>query len=249
MSEPKDPVAVARHWLSSQGYELEYATARAFQEAGYATQLGQTYRDRVTEKNREIDVLAYPAFRSQVQVIVTAECKTTQQPWIVRKAMLDDDQLAWTPIASKRLAEHLVSPAASFRGQLRVSAPTGFDIVTASKGDNHAFAALSQLVDAARGVLASRVRRIAVLVYPVLVLDGPLLELWYDDNGRETLQPVSSERIIWSGSHHSAGAVAIDVWNRDHVLAGAESLRQSLGHIIDYLPPGRSFAPVSAAGV
>jgi len=240
-----DPAFRARKWLANQGYELEYATARAFREADFLAVQGQTYRDLMTDKTREIDIVAYPLLRTRpIDTVVIVECKSSPDPWIVRMARFEDDQLRWRPIASDLLADYLMKDSLIARW-FRVSDPTAFEVVAAKEGrkpgEDAAFAALSQVVSSARGTLARQTRGRAALVYPVIVLDAPLFSLWYDDKGEERLEPIEWARILWSGSNVLPAPVAIDLVTRAVTVARAESIRDSLGAMIELLPAGRSF--------
>jgi hypothetical protein len=256
--DPEDAKTRIRKWLASQGYQLEYSTATALREERYVVEQGRTYRDPSSDKTREIDLVAYPysplAPRNPAATVAIAvECKRSDAPWLVRKADLSGEQLAWHPIASQLLAAYLVGEG-RVGDAMAVAGPTGFDVVSVRgegrrSGDDPAWAALAQAVAAARGTqpLEEQRDQRASWVYPVVVLDGPLYSLWYPD-GREELEAAAWERVIWSGSD-LPGPTAIDIVTRDEVRAHGARLAALLTRVQSKLPAGRIFLTPAASFV
>jgi hypothetical protein len=249
--QPTDLTTRVRAWLRQQGFALEYETARGFRAAGFRAQQGLTYRDRETGKTREIDVVAelppqqlrpptgWPRFR------VVVECKSSAQPWIVRKTTLDDEQKRWRPIATKLVVNYLANHQTLDR--FLVGDPTGIeaDAMRNKNGDqNGAHDALAQVVSATLGLLSEHD---PVYLHPVVVLDGQLFSLWYGDDGIEDLRPSLLERVLWSGGSHSSRPVLIDVVTRDGLAACCSRLKAELEGIERSLPQ-RSFVAPTAVG-
>jgi hypothetical protein len=247
VEQPTELVASVRRWLREQGYALEYEAARVFRDAGFAARQGQVYRDG--DITREVDVVAVAQFDgpSQCDFIVVVECKKSKAPWVVRRAELDDDQRSWEPIASKQLKEWLVEHR-TLDAYLSVGTPTGIDVVQThfKSGEERersdaAYRAVAQVVSAARGLLRSSKR--ATLIYPVVVLDAPLLTLNYDDLGEDHLQEWGWDRLLWSGGD-LPHPTAVDIVKREDLPGRAARLHAELDRVRVALPAQRSFTSI-----
>ena len=71
-----DPQAVLG-WLREGGYPLEFETARQLRGAGLAVEQGRHCTDPITQKSREVDVVArlMDPMSHGVRVYQVAECK------------------------------------------------------------------------------------------------------------------------------------------------------------------------------
>lgn len=74
-------------WLKKQGYPLEMRTARAFSRRGWFLHHSRRYRDNVSGKDREIDLLAFcddPSPKNGIHGHFVIECKWSQKkPWVL----------------------------------------------------------------------------------------------------------------------------------------------------------------------
>jgi hypothetical protein len=239
--EEKSPVEKAKAWLRTQGYALEHAALRGLERAGFEGSLGRTYVDPVTAKVRDIDIIATPPpsrftrSAKPVGIYVVIECKGGGgQPWIVRKATVPYEQLAWHPVGSPSV---VAFAKARNERPFHVSEPTGIALLSArDKGEeDRAYVALRQLLDAAVGAPTSGFlpSQGAWLVHPVLVVEAPLVTVNYLDDGSEDVSESDRERIVWSG----AGELArmIDVVQSEFFPSYAETLRDELQRLESWL--------------
>lgn len=230
----KDPISIASVWLRTQGYALEYEAAAALRAAGFRALLGQTYRDPGTGKRRDIDVVALALLTAKApELYAVVECKRAAKPWIVRQTFIPGPDLEWTPIAKLGVVRALgyqswiVTRALPFAFDPKGN--IGFAVVQASKGEDVAFAALAQAVNAAGGMLhdLSRYKNPAMAL-PVVMIDKPLMTLAYDDDGRQHLARVEWSRVLWSGLDTPT---VVDVVTREAFPKYAQNLRYELGQL------------------
>lgn len=81
-----------------------------------------------------------------------------------------------------------------------------------------AYEAIQQVTSAALQLVAEHEGELAFL-FPLLVVDGPLFQLGFREDGEQLLEPVESQRILWRGS--SASPVVVDVVRRRALKAYA----------------------------
>ncbi len=74
-------------WINTEGYPLEFRTARALRQAGFRVRQGYYTRDDSNETPREIDVYASTDLRIDdllLRVSLVIECKYVfEKPWII----------------------------------------------------------------------------------------------------------------------------------------------------------------------
>jgi hypothetical protein len=181
---------------------------------------------------------------------VVFECKVSGDPWIVRKAELDDDQRSWRPIASRQLASYLASKESPVPRWIRLDDPTALSLVVgAPNKDEQAYAALSQLVSAAIGWRARHEAEAdrPIWVHPILMIDAPLFSLHYDQDGAEALAATAHERLLWSGYHGLSDPVLVDIWTPSYLVEGMELLATALPAIAERIP-NQDWRPPGSAG-
>ncbi len=209
-----------RAWLETEGYPLEYRVARELRKAGFRTQQGRSYTDGTGDgKTREIDVLAEVRAADR-SAWVAIECKAARLPWVV---LLQEDRAPeWEPI--------VVTQDWSFTERVRqsfvIGPRFGFALLQALKKSDQdpGFAVLSQATSAARGILEARDR--PGFSIPVVVISSPLLSMFVDDVGEESLQRCSWQRLVWHGSRY--GRTLVDVVTVDGLSDYATRLRAEL---------------------
>ena len=230
-------------WLETQGYRLEHEAAIEFKKAGFKARLAQPYRDPIEDKVREIDVLAHALLKSALNVTVVAECKAaTTGAWLVRCADISTAASAWTPIGTEALTAYLTRHPVILREALPFAQPVGFHVVEAAPQDG-AYAAINQAISGAIAV-ASIEGAEHSMVYPVVVVDGPLFLVMYGDDLSERVEPTGSYRVLWSASRALSGPTAVDIVQRQELPSWASRLRSELGELVefaaDFLDEGRS---------
>jgi hypothetical protein len=215
--------AKVKEWLRTQGYPLEFATARTLRAAGFDARQGRSYMDVTATggRVREIDVLApLREVDQDVSVALVAECKyTVGKPWVVLTgtAFLKPADVLEATIASDNVRPLLVGRARNpnVRGVpqfLEIPERHGFSVVTAFRTQDQesdaSYRAMSQVVGAARNVWVAVTSQVWKLVWPVVVIEGQLFET--QDDGGEDVQEVGRSRIMWHGAS-AARPVVVDV--------------------------------------
>lgn len=254
-SAVSSPIDAVRSFLERQGYPLEYGTARKLATVGYQTWQGLTYVDDETEppKTREFDVLAAvrkePSAESLAEVGLIVECKGMRDPWLILTRLADDEEwvdVEWIPNTAIRIDD------AVFR-QLAWHIPRrhGFSAVRAvgdrrSADNDPAYAALASVTKAAAGRVGAHPIDVRSLLVPVVVTAGPLFQLGYEPDGREILEPVLWQRLLWQGSSVRTSATLVDVVTEEHLETYGRMMAPALQQIASILEqePPRTFVTI-----
>lgn len=255
--EPQDELTAVRGWLHHEGYPLEYEVARTFKGLGFDVLQGQHFPDEENgaPKVREIDVVADMASGQQGLVRLVVEAKYSRQPWLVLTTERD------RPVSSQAIAEATRSSDLARRALLAWTnqqpkeqlpwhlygiGSYGFNLVEVALSLPRAadrqrirgadpYAALNVVVKAAKAGLESAAARFPLVVaFPVVVLDGPLYRLAYDEEGQEDLSPTEWERLVWSGALDGSPSI-IDVVRRSYLERYAGRAERSARHLTNYL--------------
>lgn len=219
-------------WIAKGGIPLEYEAARALRAASFDVAQGLGYQTESDDgtKVRELDAVGRLAFGPNVAVSIVVECKhTAEHPWLVltnrRNVALGDALLgavasSETGIALRRT---LTSETPGLMPFLITDGLPGFSVVAAfesedpGKGNvrpgkevrNSARDAMAQVVSGAQGVAFARQFQHDV-AWPVVVIDGPLVELDYDDAGQPHLAETDRKRVLWRASP-TGSTVTLDI--------------------------------------
>jgi len=210
-------------WIDKGGIPIEYETARALAQVQFDVSQREHYpaEAEVGFKAREIDVVGTLDFATDIRASLVVECKrTTDHPWVVlaNQREFGTRETLEATVCRGPVREALVSAFGRPGGQglptfvLPVMLP-GFSAVVAMDKDedddrNKARNAMAQAVSAASGLVEDRPFD-AWVAWPVVVIDGPLLELSYDALGKQQLTETQRKRVFWSGVVH--GRVAVDI--------------------------------------
>ena len=210
-------------WIAKGGIPLEYEAARALSQAQFSVAQGESYatESEAGLKLREIDVVGTLSFETNVTTMLVVECKrTTDHPWLVlsNRRQVDTRGTLEATVARAPVRDAVVQAYGRPGGSgipihlLPVDRPGFSAVVALDKEDdddrNKARNAIAQAVSAASGLVDNR-QFDPIVAWPVVVIDGPLLELSYDALGTQEIREVPRKRIFWSGVVH--GKVAIDI--------------------------------------
>jgi hypothetical protein len=228
MTELPDKV---KAWLEGEGYPLEFATANAFERSGFETRQGMYLSMPRTNAFREIDVVASRMAQNEevtCRVSIVVECKWSRdKPWVVFTSRLG--RSSW----QEKVAYVVSSPlgAAALWNlmrddrlrQLRFFEPSrriGFSGRQAFSDKQDLFYStvqgiVSAAISYARTELAvpqtnKNARGGAHVVFPLVVLDAPLFECYFED-GNLKVDAVESVQVQWRGSDVVSGPVIVDI--------------------------------------
>ena len=269
---PEEPDLLARQildWLSTQGYPLEFRVAKAFERAGFSVSRGEYYSDSGPDGlvYREMDIHAqrsYVDMRAWTSAHVVAECKFSPYPWVVTTVASTPSKDGGRPLASGVDLED-VKYSYSYRNKghdsylLSRPGEYGFGLLDvpvpkATKGpqasgsrnqgrDNLGYTAAQVVAKAARFISESQSKGHPSLVFPVIVLDGPLYSLFYDDADAPVLRRQKWQRLMWAAA--GAEIVSVDIVCAQHL----EEFLARVKPEFDFLMPAMSLAtmkPISS---
>lgn len=262
VTESDDLRASVDSWVNQQGYPLEYATAHAFETAGYEVLIGshlppdaQPERERKPEA-REVDVRAWRGPEGLLQddsllTVVICECKySRKKPWLLLYSdMTVGFTSSWAALPMTRwLAEAsgpwLESMADSFSTNAHLAGDRSFahNLVQAHSneqgGRDAAYKALMKIARLAR-VFAedpfptSQPQVTHAVVVPCLVVDAPLFEGRYEPkNGRIRVTQTLFGQILWTGAGRRT---VVDVVTRTNLEMYVRGLDSSFNEIVEVL--------------
>lgn len=79
-----DLLTRTRNWVETQGYPLEMKVAKTFRASGFEVRQSEMYKDELTSKGREIDLIVfYPNVMGVIQISLAIECKSSRKPWVL----------------------------------------------------------------------------------------------------------------------------------------------------------------------
>ncbi|WP_353073840.1 hypothetical protein [Tunturiibacter gelidiferens] len=226
-----------KKWLTEQGYPLEMRAAKIFRKAGFEVQQAQLYTDDEAGKRREIDLIAMsPDHVGLTQIAFTIECKSSKKPWILFSSGNNLGQnvywtyclmnqatrsvmasIGWDDLSESDLAPE--SPFEKFRW-LRKSVDTAFSIRQAFNDKDVAYAAVVSSIKAASHLL--RAERSSKLpnfrfIFPVVVIDSPLLLCKLGEMGDPELTQVSSGEILFTNPDRNEDMTCVRITTIDEL--------------------------------
>ena len=240
MTTEKSAEPKVRDWLRTQGYPLEYETARVLRAVGFRTIQGWSYRDEDETgmvKAREIDVLASldgseprDDADARARFSIAVECKYMTAPWVVLTTAHPPD---WTPVMSHWMESLIRDANVSLVEAFPLPPAVGFSVKTTAGKD----AARESLMQATNAASAAVVRgpyggAPPEWTMPLVVVRGDLFTLGYDNRGREALAEVPWCRLVWHGADAISFPTVVDVVTRSHLRIYARELRKTAGTVI-----------------
>ncbi|MBM2293637.1 hypothetical protein JQX09_16520 [Sulfitobacter pseudonitzschiae] len=226
-------------WLQTEGYPLEFKTARRFSDAGFNTSQGEYSRKSKDTSPREIDVKASLTsvgdgflFRA-VNVI---ECKySVSKPWV--NFVSKNHHIAHSACAAQSIGNDYGS--AMIWSTCGSSAISSMNLFKSPEepcfGGRQAFSSgKDQFFDAVRAVSGSAVSiaegynrpyehkeglpTACVLVFPIIVVQGKLFEAGLNESGSDTfVREVANTRVHWRGSEDRSQFTTIDIVSFDSI--------------------------------
>jgi len=223
------------NWLRTEGYRIEFETARAFERVHLSARMGVYVGSEPTTR-REIDVCAdhspWPAGPGTLgKIRIICECKYLRQPWVMlygADACTDPLYFLTTP-KTKTLKAMGATPrdrdslrqTFHFRGGL----PVAHNVIEAfRRGDDkdRAYAAMMKLADVSRisadgldELNVGGLGHVHAIFLPLAVVAGPLLAASYDADAKDlNVKEVPWGRVNWAGGR---SPMLIDIVRLDHI--------------------------------
>jgi hypothetical protein len=227
-------------WLATEGYPLEFATAKAFRNTGFRVFQGYYTASEDDKPAREIDVVATmdsPRRDFLLRVVNVVECKWSgDKPWvffcsdnaamtsaaIIAHAIASQlgDALMWKDAGSKLLGKLELfqspkSPAFGGRQGFSGSRDVLFDALRSVTG---AARSIAEEYDAADGTGAgTALPPNGIVAIPLIVVTGRLFEVRQGASGDLELSEVPHTRIHWRGANQKSTITTVDVVNSDYL--------------------------------
>jgi hypothetical protein len=243
-------LAGVEKWVQESGFDLELASAHAFMTAGFQVQQSSYFEDPESGDAREIDIVAEdpdPTYLGALRILFVVECKASKKgPWVL-----------FTSSESMTLGNRLMNFAVLSEGGFdavganidQMMARVGwfakdndkvayaFRQAYAKDGTDPAFAASISVAKACKAATARAIEKppSALIVFPLIVVDAPLVVCALDDGGRVELREIDEFEYVFHGLRDQRMAPCIRVVTRERVEGFAEDARAQAGIIRDVL--------------
>ncbi|MGD0995952.1 MAG: hypothetical protein ABR909_10580 [Candidatus Bathyarchaeia archaeon] len=202
-------------WLQKQGYPFEMSVARKFRTLGFNTMQSDYYKDIDTEVSREIDVTAYIQNEIDGVLIRTEffiECKSARdKPWIILTSsdihLADPARIVQR--AASKLGQAFLKSVSRREDILKLPGflipnRAGYGLIQAF-GD-HVDVPYGAIMGAIKAAVAevkaidkspTFSRRICLVSFPVVILDGSLYECYLNKDGEVIVEEAEIGTLLW----------------------------------------------------
>ena len=241
------------NWLKTEGYRIEFETARAFERQGLSVMMGKFVGPETT-KRREIDVCANhtpqpvaPNTLSQISLI--CECKYLQQPWVM---LYGSNGQTWraqflTTAKTQTLAAMGANPgvyqALQHTFHFHDGRPVAHSVLQALKqggAKDRAYETMMRLVDVScmsadelDEINAKFPSSVHAIFLPLAVVDGPLLAASYGADPKDlSVNEVPWGRVWWMGGRRTMLIDIVQLKHIDEYVAQAAESAILLGNLM-----------------
>jgi hypothetical protein len=244
-------------WLTTQGFPLEFRTARALNAQGLRSLQGRYIRDPRTQQLREIDVLAGLHLEKTdvvCRVSVVVECKWSREhPWILFTgdestsreeqvlqtiASAFGDGVLWhltTDETFRRYTERRRPARIGFSGRQAHGEKKEKDqFYDAIQGVVGAAVAVATAEDPPPGHIVTDSPMVAHIVYPLIVVDAPLFQAFLDGDELKT-EEIPHGTVLWRGHEKRDVPVPVDIVTAVSLDAYVETLGVHCREVAAYI--------------
>jgi hypothetical protein len=203
-----DMITNVRNWLEKTGFSLELRTASAFRAAGFQVKQSGYYTDPETNKAREIDVEAVSSsVMGAVEVKFIVECKSNQNPWILlcsNEALANyhraDAFAAMSRESRAIFVDRFVDLMDKFSWLRKDRVIAGYALRQAfsEKDKDLAYSAAVNVAKASHSRVAKQQPPFR-FIFPVIVVDTPLLRCGLNDRGEIELKEAEEGEFLFTG--------------------------------------------------
>jgi hypothetical protein len=235
-------------WLEVTGFPLEMKAASAFRDAGFEVRQSTTYADPLSEKGREIDVLASdPDLFGFVDLAAVIECKSSPNPWVILTAndvMEGYNRLrtravfterAYLTLSRGRLDDLEIEPWLHRKGRCGYALRQAF-----SKGNDPGYDAAMSVLSACKAIFPPTSLagwKVAAAALPIIVVNAPLLECELQADGGLLLSEVKYSHFLFSARLPDQVSCCIRVVNASHLDETAHWAKGVMNHLRKDLEP------------
>lgn len=252
-------VGKVANWLRSEGYSTEFRAANIFRKHRFSVRQGEYVSADEKAQLREIDVLASLDVEAPFGLLRCShvvECKwSADKPWVIFSsptARMAPSACAAQSISSS-LGEALIWLIA---GNERLQSLSTFaPSIHSGFGGRQAFSKTNDVFySAIQGVVSNSVSYVeeydrypltkaglpemAVLAFPVIVVDGNILKAAYDPTSDEVqLETVPHIRCHWRGAQSWRYIASVDIVSLQHLDAFVLQRANDMRVLIDEIFP------------
>ncbi|MBZ4335074.1 hypothetical protein [Corallococcus sp. AS-1-12] len=228
-----------RDWLNSEGYPLEFKTAKSLRDAGFKTRQGYHVHDPSNNSVREIDVSADISRTKNdgfLRITHTIECKWSKdKPWVVFTSQ--DARMAPSACINQTMGDsygRAILWTLAGKNELydlsMFEAPErpGFTAKQCFSKNDQAYNAMQSITTTTSKLLEKYDKPsynrengfpdTACIALPCIVVDGEIFETFLsEESGEMELHPVNSARIHWRGAESRRHITTIDIVRSSHL--------------------------------
>ncbi len=248
---PRNAAGVKK-WLLGEGFPFEMGVANAFRQAGFGVQQGTYYLDPVTQKTREIDVVAGTTIRGEdtkatIRIDVVVECKVTlDKPWTMLSAPepTATSISRWNTLSDKGgkilLSNLFEIKNLSENGFVKGPRETGYSLIATFKEKEANDTAYNACVSVGEAVQQLEIRSpslvtffdkpTATLKFPMIAVKGPLFNSYLNGKGELVVDEINYGRLIWKQKGPRQDLL-IDVVSESYLVEYISILRADLERI------------------
>jgi hypothetical protein len=239
-------------WLDTQGYPLELEVARSFEQRGLRVVQSEYYTDPDSGAAREIDLVAHSDSRGNdkiFRVTFAIECKSSRdKPWVGFTSSLISlhpharvVQRATNPKAYKALRKLSRNKDVQALPLLQIPSRPAYGLTQAfTTGKDVAYeaamlAAKAALAEVTYPIDHPQRELIAVVAFPVVIIDGSLFEYFIDHAGETHVEAVSRLKLIWRNPLVGRGHTLVDIVTKKCLSEFVDEAAQSSRVLAEHL--------------
>jgi len=238
-------------WLNTQGYPLEMNVAEVLHKLKYNVLQSEYFIDQESGNNREIDIIASlhkEIGNTFIRISFIVECKVSREkPWII----FTSKNTSLAPPA--RVAQR----AGSRKGKITLrniahkdeiqqlnlfSLPerSGYGLTQAfTSGNDVAYNSCVSVSKATRSITErydeQKNEKFVNISFPVIVIDGKLIETYLDDNNEVCINEVNKGVLLWRNPIVGMPHTVITILTKDTLEEYFSSIRADVVKIFDYI--------------
>lgn len=249
MESTTDLLKRTLEWVETQGFPLEMKVAKTFRAAGFEVRQSGLYKDDLTSKYREIDLLvSYPDAMGVIQISLTIECKASRKPWLLFNTETASAGMSiyWMYSLMTQAAREALADAAPLASDDRAkSIEAQFErLIWLKKNDvsyafrqaftdtDTAYTALSSSMKAAsHHMRAERKYPPIRFVFPLIVVDSPLFACKLGDSLAPELEEVASGEVLFTHPERYEDVTCVRVVTLQHLTTFVMQARKEFAQL------------------
>lgn len=220
-----------RDWINKNGYPFEMEVARIFQESGFQTSQSILYKDRISEKYRETDLIAFMTKCINdvwVNLTFVVECKkTTDKPWIIfkNKKMYSLEGWKYPHFASKNakklINEILASDNFQHSSIFPKTVESGYNIAVAfNEKSDMAYQATQSIISTCEFLVNSSNnsdKKFLNIYIPIVAIEGKLYEAFLQTTNDLAINNINHTIMVTTKSFEEHNSNIINIISSDNL--------------------------------